>query len=386
VLERIEQHDLFTSESTHPGGWHRMDDMLEVCTELTGSSPVVERLRQDIEAAARSDAKVLITGETGTGKEVVARLVHARSARRPRAFVPVNCAGIPETLLESSLFGHVRGSFTDAVRDRVGLLEAAHHGTAFLDEIGEMSPRMQGLLLRFLETGEIQRIGSDRLDARVDVRIIAATHRDLHERTQTNEFRLDLFYRLNVVHLRTPPLRECRGDIPALLNRFLNEYAAKYRTPAVTITPQAMTALIDHNWPGNVRELRNVAERIAVTFRGAVGAEQLPLDVSVPSRPLIAPGRPKSDELYERLTIGRESFWPVVYDPFVAHDLTREEVRAVIRRGLTDTRGNYRLLVRLFNMHERDYKRFLSFLRKHGCHIAFQQHRRVPVPSLHEVA
>jgi DNA-binding NtrC family response regulator len=355
--------------------------MVDVCTELTGSSPAVQLLRQDIEAAARCDAKVLITGETGTGKEVVARLVHSLSARNRRAFVPLNCAGIPESLLESSLFGHVRGSFTDAVRDRVGLLESGHHGTAFLDEIGEMSTRMQGLLLRFLETGEIQRIGSDKLDARVDVRIIAATHRDLHERTRTNEFRLDLFYRLNVVHLRTPPLRDRRSDVPELLDRFLSDYAAKYRIPKAVITPQAMTALTNHDWPGNVRELRNVAERIAVTrFPGAVRPEELPLDLTAPPRTVVAVAAPrKSDELFERLTVGRESFWPVVYDPFTVHDLTREDVRAVVRRGLTETRGNYRLLVRLFNMDERDYKRFLSFLRKHGCHIAFQEHRRLPM-------
>jgi DNA-binding NtrC family response regulator len=353
--------------------------MLDVCTELTGSSPAVQLLRQDIEAAARCDAKVLITGETGTGKEVVARLVHTMSARRPRPFVPLNCAGIPESLLESSLFGHTRGSFTDAVRDRVGLLETGHKGTAFLDEIGEMSTRMQGLLLRFLETGEIQRIGSDRLDARVDVRIIAATHRDLHARTKTNEFRLDLFYRLNVVHLRTPPLRERREDIPALLDLFLTDYANRYKMPKATITSQALAALTGHDWPGNVRELRNVAERIAVTrFPGSVRPEDLPLDLAVATRPTAVSAPSQADELFERMTSRGESFWFVVYDPFSAHDLTREEVRAVVRRGLTETRGNYRLLVRLFNMHEGDYKRFLSFLRKHGCHIAFQEHRRMP--------
>jgi two-component system response regulator HydG len=353
--------------------------MLDACTELTGDSSAIRLLRQDIEAAARSDAKVLITGETGTGKEVVARLIHARSPRRARPCVPLNCAGIPENLLESSLFGHMRGSFTDAVRDRVGLLESANRGTAFLDEIGEMSPRMQGLLLRFLETGEIQRVGSDRLDARVDVRIIAATHRDLLERTRTNEFRLDLFYRLNVVHLRTPALRDRRADIPALLDRFLDDYAQKYRMPKATLTPEGLAALVAHRWPGNVRELRNVAERLAVTpFAGAVRPEELPLDLSSEAARPIAAVRPTADELFERLSVAGESFWSAVYDPFIVHDLTRDDVRAVVRRGLAETRGNYRLLVRLFNMHERDYKRFLSFLRKHGCHIAFQEHRRMP--------
>jgi DNA-binding NtrC family response regulator len=305
--------------------------------------------------------------------------VHSVSARRARPFVPLNCAGIPESLLESSLFGHMRGSFTDAVRDRVGLLETAHHGTAFLDEIGEMSTRMQGLLLRFLETGEIQRIGSDRLDARVNVRIIAATHRDLLARTRTNEFRLDLFYRLNVVHLRTPALRDRREDIPELLDRFLNDYARRYGLPKASLTSDALKALVAHEWPGNVRELRNVAERIAVTrFPGAVRPQELPLDLSSAAPRAAAPARKQADELFERIAGSDESFWSAVFDPFMAHDLTRDDVRAVVRRGLVETRGNYRLLVRLFNMDERDYKRFLSFLRKHGCHIAFQEHRRLP--------
>jgi DNA-binding NtrC family response regulator len=355
--------------------------MADVCTEFTGSSPAIQLLRQDIEAAARCDAKVLITGETGTGKEVAARLIHTLSARRNKPFVPMNCAGIPETLLESSLFGHMRGSFTDAVRDRVGLLESAHHGTAFLDEVGEMSPRMQGLLLRFLETGEIQRVGSDRLDARVDVRIVAATNRDLLERTKTNDFRLDLFYRLNVVHLQTPSLRDRRTDIPALFDRFLTDYSKSYTIPKASITPDALAALIAYDWPGNVRELRNVAERIAVTrFSGLVHAQDLPLDLKRTAAPVqpAAPSRATADALFDRLCGGRESFWAAVYDPFSAHDLTREDVREVVRRGLIETRGNYRLLVQLFNMHERDYKRFLNFLRKHGCHVAFQEHRRLP--------
>src|SRR4030095_12114318 len=175
---------------------------------LLGQSKEMDRLRVDIDAAARSDAKVLIVGETGVGKEVVARLIHQTGRRRHRNFVAINCAGLPDSLLESELFGHVRGSFTGAYRDKPGLAQMADNGTLFLDELGEMSLRMQALLLRFAETGEIQRVGSERIEGRVNVRIIAATNRNLQERIASKDFREDLYYRLNVIRLAIPPLRE----------------------------------------------------------------------------------------------------------------------------------------------------------------------------------
>src|SRR6059058_6165571 len=192
-----------------------------VSAELIGASPQILALVEEIHRVARSDAKVLITGESGVGKELVARAVHTRSARSHRAFVPVNCAGLPETLLESELFGHVKGSFTGAYRDKPGKLEIADSGTVFLDEIGEMTLRMQGLLLRFLETGEIQKVGADRTGTRVDVRTIAATNRNLRDMIAQGQFREDLFYRLNVIHLMVPALRERREDIPALAEHFM---------------------------------------------------------------------------------------------------------------------------------------------------------------------
>src|SRR5882724_9379316 len=170
-------------------------------------------IEADIECAARTDAKVLVTGETGVGKEVVARLIHQRSARSSSSLVTLNCAGLPDSLLESELFGHVRGSFTGAYRDKPGLLEMAPNGTVFLDEVGEMSTRMQVVLLRFLETGEIQRIGSDRVSTRVDVRLITATNRDLMAQAAKGEFREDLYFRLNVIRIAIPPLRERIDDI-----------------------------------------------------------------------------------------------------------------------------------------------------------------------------
>ena len=193
---------------------------------LVGNSAPLRELKEEIARVADSDAKVLVTGESGTGKELVAREIHRQGARGNRAFVPVNCAGLTETLLESELFGYVKGSFTGAHRDRPGKLETADQGTVFLDEIGEMTPRMQGLLLRFLETGEVQKVGSDRIDRNVNVRVIAATNRNLAEMVAQSQFREDLFYRINVIHLAVPPLRARREDIPVLIEHFLSRFTA----------------------------------------------------------------------------------------------------------------------------------------------------------------
>ena len=185
--------------------------------QLVGQSPAMASLQQEVDRVARSDAKVLITGESGVGKEIVAKSIHARGPRATNIFAPVNCAGLPETLLESELFGHVKGSFTGAYRDKPGKLEMAHMGTTFLDEVGEMTLRMQGLLLRFLETGEIQKVGSEGAGRNLNVRVIAATNRDLRDMIKQGTFREDLFYRLNVIHIVVPPLRERREDIPLLV-------------------------------------------------------------------------------------------------------------------------------------------------------------------------
>src|SRR6185503_8728375 len=194
--------------------------------QLTGRSAEVVALEQEIDRVARSDAKVLITGESGVGKEIVARAIHSRGPRASHVFAPVNCAGLPETLLESELFGHVKGSFTGAYRDKPGKLETAHMGTIFLDEVGEMTLRMQGLLLRFLETGELQKVGADGGSRHVDVRVVAATNRNLREMIAQNQFRDDLYYRLNVIHIVVTPLRDRRDDIPALLDHFLAHFCA----------------------------------------------------------------------------------------------------------------------------------------------------------------
>jgi transcriptional regulator with PAS, ATPase and Fis domain len=353
--------------------------------QLIGTSPAIKNIEEEVECAARSDAKVLITGESGVGKEVIARLIHQRSLRSRSPLVTINCAGVPDSLLESELFGHVRGSFTDAYRDKRGWLEQAQSGTIFLDEIGEMSLRMQALLLRFLENGEIQRVGSDRAHSVVDVRVIAATNRNLLSRISDKQFREDLYYRLNVIHVPVPALRERRQDIPALFSYFIRSYGKKHRLGEPIFSEDVTARLAAYDWPGNVRELKNVAERLVIRSRGQIAVADLPKEISGKwSEPTAPPtdSRPEvqsADMLFERMSVGGESFWSVVYEPFMSRDLTRRELRAIVSRGLEQTRGSYKLLVQLFNMNPDDYKRLLSFLRKYECHMPFQKFRSVPV-------
>jgi len=347
---------------------------------LLGQSPAIAALRAEIDRVARSDAKVLVTGESGSGKEIVAQSIHYQSPRSAMALAPVNCAGLPETLLESELFGHVRGSFTGAYRDKPGKLEMAHNGTVFLDEIGEMTLRMQGLLLRFLETGELQTVGADGGGRVVNVRVIAATNRSLREMIAQGTFREDLFYRLNVIHLTVPPLRDRREDIPALVAQFLSRFTHANGSAIVELSPQAMQALHEYSWPGNVRELENVIERLVVTVsRRTVELADLPAEIQVHDPVSIRPKRERRrtivDDLYKRLVEQKESFWTTVYPLFMHRDLTRDSVRELVRRGLEEARGNYRIVARLFNMEPRDYKRFLNFLRKHDCQIPFRDYR-----------
>jgi two-component system, NtrC family, response regulator AtoC len=215
---------------------------------------------------ARHSTTVLITGESGTGKEVLARAIHRMSPRSEQDFTAINCAAIPEHLLESELFGHVRGAFTGATADRAGLFELAHEGTLLLDEIGDLPLDLQAKLLRVLEESEIRRVGG-RESKKVDVRVLAATAKPLDTAVERGEFRADLYYRLNVVHLHLPPLRERPDDVPALLTHFARQAATRLGHP-VSITPSALDALTHHSWPGNVRELRNAVERAAVLGTG----------------------------------------------------------------------------------------------------------------------
>jgi DNA-binding NtrC family response regulator len=353
---------------------------------LLGESPVIDGLREEIRTAARCEAKVLVTGETGVGKEVVARLIHQGGTRRLQPFLAINCAGLPDSLLESELFGHVRGSFTDAYRDKPGLAALADRGTLFLDELGEMSPRMQTVLLRFLETGEIHRLGSDRIEQRVDVRIIAATNRNLSERIANGQFREDLYYRLNVTTVSVPPLRERGRDVLLLFAHYFSHYCRKSGVKAPMLLPSTEERLLNYPWPGNVRELKNVAERLAVRHDGdPIGPEMLPMELRSAAatglRPSGDAGQPPrasvaADAVWDRMMLNKESFWATVHPLFINRELTKADVREIIRRGLTETHGNFRSLTTLFHLPASDYKRFLAFLRQHDCHIAAHTFKR----------
>lgn len=362
---------------------------------LLGESAAMVVLRTEIAAAARTHAKVLILGETGVGKEVVARLINEQSPRRGRPFVAVNCSGIPETLLESELFGHTRGSFTGAYRDKPGLLRQADRGTLFLDELGEMSLRMQAVLLRFTETGEIQQVGAEGPTGRTDVRLITATNRDLRAQIGAGAFREDLYYRLNVIQIHIPPLRERGEDILLLLQHYFERAAQAHRLRQPSLTPDAAQLLLAYEWPGNVRELRNVTERLVLQDRmrplipddlpreirgqradGAVLARAAG-DMASPAAGTIGAANAKMVErLWERMQAG-EDFWTVVHQAFKARELTRADLAAVIDSGLQQTRGSYRALLKVFNLPPADYKRFHAFLYQQDCNLPVKPYREL---------
>jgi transcriptional regulator with PAS, ATPase and Fis domain len=341
---------------------------------FVGTNAQMIKLLETTDRAAACEAKVLVTGESGVGKDLIARRIHGNSPRSRQPFVAVNCAGLTESLLESELFGHVKGSFTGAYRDKIGKLQAAHRGTIFLDEVGEMSLRMQAMLLRFLENGEIQAVGSDARTARVDVRVVAATNRNLGELIAAGQFREDLLYRLRVIHLEVPPLRERREDVQALVMHFIQR-----TRPGMSLTPHAMQVLVRYRWPGNVRELQNVVEQAAwLSPSELIDVEHLPPAVRVAADSVI-PIRERraqvSDELYKALVLAGYSFWDHIYPLFLSRDITRHDMRELIRRGLATTRGNYRGLLKLFGMPPQDYKRFLNFLAAHDCGADFREFR-----------
>ncbi len=267
--------------------------------QFIGQSEVVRRLKAEVERVAKTNSRVLITGESGTGKELIARLIHESSPRSRQSFVEVNCAAIPQELIESELFGHEKGSFTGAHERKKGKFELADRGTLFLDEIGDMSLLTQAKVLRVIETQEFQRVGGSK-NIKTDVRIIAATNKDLEKEVKEGNFREDLYYRLNVIPIHIPPLRERKEDIPVLVEYFLKTISAEYGRPPKTIKEDALEVMMQYDWPGNVRELKNAVERLVI---------MCPSDV-ISSRDIALFRKDASDDYfsYKTLREAREAF------------------------------------------------------------------------------
>ncbi len=255
---------------------------------IVGQSAAVRRVLEQARQVAATDSTVLLLGETGTGKELIATHIHDLSARHARAMVRVSCAAVPDTLIESELFGREKGAFTGAVSRQIGRFELADHSTIFLDEIGDLATDVQVKLLRVLEERQIERLGSPK-SVSVDVRVVAATHRDLEQRIVENTFREDLYYRLNVFPIRVPPLRDRLEDIPLLARRFVNDFSRSFRKRIDGISRESIAALQQHSWPGNIRELRNVVERAMIVATGPQ------LDIPPPTAPGL--GRWRSDKM-----------------------------------------------------------------------------------------
>jgi len=334
------------------GGWFRPRDERQRAPvrpscrapQIVGSSRPMRDVFEMIARVATTRSTVLIQGETGTGKELIARAIHAASPRADRPFVTVDCSALAEGVLESELFGHVKGAFTGAVMDKRGLFETAHDGTCFLDEVGEISPCVQAKLLRVLQEHEIKRVGGTDSFG-VDVRVIAATNRDLSSLIAGGRFREDLFYRLSVVTLQVPPLRERREDIPLLAAHFLGRYAAASARAVSDITPEAMARLVAYDWPGNIRELEHAVERaIALTTSSVVRPEDLPPKcVETASEP-DTPGSALS---------------------------LRGVVTRHVRRVLREARWNKKLAAQLLGIHRRTLYRLTK---RYGISLSEREH------------
>ncbi len=311
---------------------------------LVGSSQVMRKLTETAQKVAESRSTVLLLGESGTGKEILARSLHAWSPRAARPFVAVNCVALSEELLQSELFGHEKGAFTGAHQQKLGKFELANHGTVFLDEIGDIRESVQTKLLRVLQEHEFERVGGTR-PIRVDLRVIAATNRDLEANVQTGRFREDLYYRLNVVTLRIPPLRDRPEDIPELAGHFLGLYCGETGKRIDRITPEAMTSLQKHSWPGNVRELENAIERAVVL---ANGREILPADLAI--------GGARADSGAALASDGMGPF----------HDQIEEFKKSLIRRALERAGGNQTRAAELLGLQRTYLARLITNLGLRG--------------------
>jgi two-component system response regulator AtoC len=300
---------------------------------IVSKNEKMQKIFEVIKKVAQYKSTIIITGESGTGKELVARALHYQSDRSQNPFIPVNCGAIPENLLESELFGHAKGAFTDAIRTKKGLFEEADDGTLFLDEIGELPPQLQVKLLRVLQDGEIRRVGELK-PIQIDVRIIAATVKDLAKEVNEGRFREDLFYRLHVLPIHLPPLRERKEDIPLLVNHFIKKYAQSLNKNVVSIHPRALERLMNYNWYGNVRELENMIERaIVLTDRDQIELENLPIEIQ---------------DFQEKIQLA-----PLSEDEYSIKKASKVLETNLIKKALKKTKGNHTHAAKLLEISHR---------------------------------
>lgn len=365
VLERLSRvADLIATRSKERWGERQR-------TTIIGRHASVDAVLEQAVRFARSDSPVLITGETGTGKELFARALYLLSPRWNQEFLSVNCAQYRESqLISSELFGHKRGSFTGAVNDHQGIFETADGGVVFLDEIAELSAPAQALLLRLFSEGEILPVGANR-SRRVNVRTVMATNRNLKEMVDAGTFRADLYYRLRQLNLRVPPVRERGDDWKMIVEHYVEEAAATAGAEQKQFSPQALKLLGQYAWPGNVRELRAVAESSFHLSDGLViGPESFAESLESVSRlremsavPLLGSQQPETE--LGLLLAGEGTFWELVHEPFLERDLNRSQVRDIIAGGLSRSGGSYKRLLALFGIAQEDYLKFMDFLRHH---------------------
>ena len=338
-----------------------------IASRLLGKSQAIREIREKIQKMALCDLPVLITGETGVGKSLVAELIHQSGPRASKEFIHINCSNLSPELFESELFGHERGAFIGAVERKKGKLELAEGGTVFLDEIGDLHLYNQGKLLLFMDRGIFNRLGGNE-ELRANVRIIAATNKDLRQELKKGKFRQDLYFRLCVVEIYIPPLRERKEDIPILAEEILKKGSHRIGNEKV-LSSEVLDKLLAHHWPGNVRELENVLRRAMVYGDDHKIITEAIEFYNIAHHPSSEPNDAASNvvfQKYKEIVEGKKSFWEVVHKPFLRRELKREEVVEIIQMGLKEAK-TYKKLMKLFNAGKtyKDYKNFMKIIRHH---------------------
>jgi len=334
----------------HPAGTHQGANASEATESFIFFGEKMDRIREVIDQVANTDVTVLIQGESGVGKEIVARALHLNSPRRDKPFIKVNCAALPEQLLESELFGYEKGAFTGAYRQKPGKFELAHNGSIFLDEIGDISPPLQAKLLQVLQDGEFSRLGSKK-DIQVDVRVLVATNKDLEATVRNGLFREDLYYRLNVVNILVPPLRERRQEIPVFVNLFFDRYAKKYDKEVSPPSRKLMKMFMSHQWPGNIRELENMVKRFVVLGDEAAIIEELSSEI-------------KGKKFLQKSTTQPQGpFPPILPLKEVSRRAAMQAERETILKALEQTNWNRKMAAKLLNI---SYKTILYKIKQYG--------------------